>query len=109
MKSKRKKFDLEEPCTEFLSVTDAEPISASATFASSAEDSTAITATAGTLSQSAYLELREKLLASAPKKVAKRSCSPEIQRQKMIEAMEKKRIPAEGGKSIAARLYERRR
>lgn len=82
----------EPKCT----VIDAEPSSLASTSASTAKDATATIATAGTLTQSAYLELREKLLQSAPqKKASGYSLSEEEKEQKkarVIEVMRKKRI-----------------
>jgi len=76
-----------------FSVDDADGILPSATSASDAKESTATPATSNILTQSAYLELREKLLASAPtKKQDKISCSPEIAEQMKREAIKKKKI-----------------
>ena len=69
-------------------------------------DNTAETASSLTSPQLSYQELRERLLQSAPKKMAKRSCSPELAKQKQIEAMQKKRITRK--QSIAACEFYRR-
>lgn len=58
-----------------------------------AQEPTVIPATSGTLSQSAYLELREKLLQSAPQRRGKgSSLSPEEKKRLAAEAIQKKRI-----------------